>query len=138
MTNAQIKSLAVGQTVTRTYNGRTSKPQSIDEIKMVGTCVNDRSGAFGHYFAQVYTRTATGNGGCTWAMESDEYIQGAGYPTHDADGKRICGEELVQICAECDEVRDPGDMLEGSTLCIDCAQDINDRCNASMPVDSFC
>lgn len=95
MTDAQIRNLQVGQQVTRTFNGCTSRPQSIDEIRATGTCVNERSGAFGHLWAMVYTKSPTGNGGTTWSMESDEYCQGAGWKTHDADGQRIRGEELV-------------------------------------------
>jgi len=96
MTNQQVANLKVGDQVTRTFNGRTSSPQSIDEVKAVGTCSNERSGAFGCHFAQVYTASPTGNGGTTWSIESDEYIQGAGYKTHDAQGQRIRGEELVE------------------------------------------
>ena len=95
MTNAEVRSLQPGTIIREMING-TWGLRTVTEVKAQGTCTNELSGAFGHQWAQLYSKSATGNGGLTYSVHSDEYSQGQGYPTHTPTGERIRGWEIVQ------------------------------------------
>jgi hypothetical protein len=92
MTNEQVKNLKVGNVVRSFFNGR-EFDYPISEVRTIGTRVRESSKCFGHYFACVRSPFAE-NAELSYSLESDEYIQGEGHPTH-KDGKRITGWELV-------------------------------------------
>ena len=93
MTNAQINGLKPGDRFSQTFNGVTSEYE-VRRVKHIGTCVNERSGAFGHAFASLEAVTSYGSV-YGMSIDSDEYSNGSGYPSHDRDGNRIRGYELI-------------------------------------------
>jgi hypothetical protein len=93
MTNEALANLKAGDTVRLTCNGRTMT-HTLTQVDKVITCCNKRSGAYGHSGRLV--EWATGSGGrISTSVLSDEYLQGAGYPTHNALGERIRGWEII-------------------------------------------
>lgn len=92
MTNAEVTSIQPGNVVKQYINGQVTRYE-VKEIAYAGTCVNERSGAFGHAYAGLRCSLDDTALWC-FSIESDEFIRGRGYPTHDKDGGRIRGYEL--------------------------------------------
>ena len=103
MTDADVLNLQPGSVVSYPVNGRVWV-RRIDRVTHIGTCINERSGAYGHAYAMVETDSPTGNGTWSWSLHSDEYQNaygpGTGYPSHDANGNRLRGFELVEPAEE--------------------------------------
>ncbi len=101
MTDYGILNLKSGDVIAHHCNGEVYTDK-IDVVKATGTCVNERSGAFGHAWALVscfFPRDdETSTSRMTFSLHSDEYGNGEGYPTHkvvDGTLRRISGYEIV-------------------------------------------
>jgi hypothetical protein len=94
MTDNEVLAVRPGTKFTEFVNGY-ENDWTVAEVRYSGRCVNERSGAFGHAYCGV--QCAFGNNGSRmgFSIESDEYIRGSGYATHDKNGLRIRGVELV-------------------------------------------
>lgn len=94
MTDAEVLRLKAGDTIAVTMNGTTHR-KVVEEVRWNGTCDNPQSGAHGHAYAG-YTYRLSDRCVIETSLHSDEYTRGQGYQTHDANGQRLFGWELVQ------------------------------------------
>lgn len=94
MTNDQILNVRVGDFIDHHCNGRVIN-QEVLAIRAVGTCINESSKAFGDAYACLTLRYTGSDLVVDTSIESDEYGNGQGYPSFDADGNRVRGWELV-------------------------------------------
>ncbi len=94
MTNDQILSIKVGDYIDHHCNGRVINLE-VKAVRATGRCVSERSGAFGHAYACLTLNYTGSNLTVDTAIESDDYGKGEGYPSHDAEGDRVRGWELV-------------------------------------------
>ena len=93
MTDNDIRNLKSGDRIRVTCNGRRHEVE-ITEVRKVIRCVNENSGAFNHYGATLSWKYPSGLEVDT-SIQSDEYTRGEGYLTHDDNGKRVTGYELL-------------------------------------------
>ena len=94
MTDIQVQYLSTGALVREWVNER-QVLRRIEDIRASGTCTEERSGAFGHQWVMVVSPIGDAGSKLVWSIDSDEYLNGQGYPTHDSGGARIRGCELV-------------------------------------------
>jgi hypothetical protein len=97
MTDEQVMQLQAGDRVTLTSNGVVSR-YTIREIRARGTCVYERSKAFGHAYACFQADWHLRDGSTMdigTSLESDEYIASQGYRVFGAAGERLTGWELI-------------------------------------------
>jgi hypothetical protein len=105
MTDEQIKKLEAGQRIVVRRNGRDME-YLVYEVRSIGTCLLESSGAFGHASAlidglagyqedRMNENGGTPSGVTRFAISSDESIKGRGQETHDEHGVRIRGTELL-------------------------------------------
>lgn len=92
MTDEQVLEIAVGDTITHYCNGLEIEMEVL-EVRKTGTCIYERSGAFGHAYALLELRYMNSDLVVVTSIHSDEYTCGQGYATHAGD-KRIRGWEL--------------------------------------------
>lgn len=92
MTDEQILALKPGDVFEEVINGRWAT-YKVAEVQYSGRCVNERSKAFGHAYCGVscFWRDEKDPTRISFSVQSDDYIRGDGYPTHDGDGTRIRG-----------------------------------------------
>lgn len=93
-TDAMVKGLKIGDRIREFCNGR-SVERTIVEVKVVGECVNERSGAFGHAYALIECDFGS-RSTVSFSVHSDAYSEGQGYPVADSAGNRIRGFEIVE------------------------------------------
>jgi hypothetical protein len=93
MTNNEVLNLTAGTKI-RGYSNSRSTDYTITEVWKTARCTNEQSRCFGHACAQVSAKPPYG-GLCELSIESDEYITGDGYLTHNAHGRRLTGWEIV-------------------------------------------
>ena len=94
MNNAQTLNLQPGDYLDEVCNGRIIAKEVL-AVRKTGTCINERSGAFGHAYACLTVGYHDSDLVVEQSVHSDEYSQGENYPTHDAEGNRIRGWQLV-------------------------------------------
>ena len=94
MTNDQILALRVGDYIDHHTNGRVINLE-VMAIRATGRCVNEQSGAYGHAYACLTLNYTGSSLTINTAIESDEYGNGEGYPSHNAEGDRLRGWQLV-------------------------------------------
>lgn len=103
MNNSQITNLRPGDVFDEVMNGKTTR-RRVCAVGVPVMCSNEGSGAYGGWAIQVEEPSGTGNGWVEWMIESDEYLSGSGYVTHQ-DGVRIRGCEFVRMASN-DEQKD--------------------------------
>jgi len=99
MTDVEVLNLAEGTWVWEALPGDQSRrrmPLLVTKVKHRGVCTNRESASFGHAFVLVESEASDGRSSLGFTIESDDYIAGGGYPTHDAAGNRIRGWEVVR------------------------------------------
>lgn len=94
-TNQDLRDLRPGDTVRFFLNGRTTD-RVLTYVGRPIVCSNERSGAFGHVARLVEWASGTGNGWVSTSVDSDDYLNGLGYPTHDYAGLRTRGVEVIE------------------------------------------
>ncbi len=95
MTNSECHSINPGDTVERWERGQAYSRYTVKTVAHVGICDNKRSKSDGHAFA--YVRCEFGpTSEIGFSVESDDYVNGQGYPTHDRNGKRLGGYVLIR------------------------------------------
>lgn len=94
MTNKQVENVQVGDYIDHHINGRVINME-VKAVRTVGVCSNPAAGAFGQSYACLDLQYTGSKLVVGTSIHSDDYGNGSGYPTHDAEQNRISGWQLV-------------------------------------------
>jgi len=94
MTNDQVLNVQVGDYLDHHVNGRVISLE-VKAVRNIGRCDNPSSGAHGHAYAYLTLNYTGSSLTVDTSIDSDEYGNGQGNPSHDSAGNRKRGWQLV-------------------------------------------